>query len=490
MIHSRNPNLPLAILSAIALALALSAPSVQAQTNLPTLGDRISGTVSLEEEYRMGQQFLAQIRRSAPTIPDALLNDYLEFVTYRLASRSQLQDHRLAFVIIDSEEINAFAAPGGIIGVNTGLFVDALSEDEFASVMAHEIAHVSQRHFARGVDEARASRLPQLATLLGSILIMATSDASQGAAAITAAQGMAVENQLRFSRSNEAEADRVGQDTMYEAGFDPFGMSNMFERLLAANRFGRRPPEFLLSHPLTESRIADSRGRANRYPPRQYSPNLEYQIMRARVAGHYARNKPAQVTEFERALADSNDDFSRDVNRYSLAIAYYENEQFAEATNALGPLLDKYPNRISLVVTQAEILTGQNEPLQSISFLSRHLAINPDNHPLTMAYVDALVESRQYNQAARVMERHTKLRPDDHHLWFQLAETWGQAGDISKVHQARAEYYLLMADFRRAREQLQFALRIEADVDGSPAEEARLRQKLREVEARQRELAG
>jgi len=319
---------------------------------------------------------------------------------------------------------------------------------------------------------------------------MATSDASQGAAAITAAQGMAVENQLRFSRSNEAEADRVGQDTMYEAGFDPFGMSNMFERLLAANRFGRRPPEFLLSHPLTESRIADSRGRANRYPPRQYSPNLEYQIMRARVAGHYARNKPAQVTEFERALADSNDDFSRDVNRYSLAIAYYENEQFAEATNALGPLLDKYPNRISLVVTQAEILTGQNEPLQSISFLSRHLAINPDNHPLTMAYVDALVESRQYNQAARVMERHTKLRPDDHHLWFQLAETWGQAGDISKVHQARAEYYLLMADFRRAREQLQFALRIEADVDGSPAEEARLRQKLREVEARQRELAG
>ena len=128
-----------------------------AQNSLPSLGDRISGTVSLNQEYRMGQQFLSQIRRSAPTIPDALLNDYLEFVTYRLASRSQLQDHRLSFVIIDSEELNAFAAPGGIIGVNTGLFLNARTEGEFASVMAHEIAHVSQRHFARGVDEAQAS---------------------------------------------------------------------------------------------------------------------------------------------------------------------------------------------------------------------------------------------------------------------------------------------------------------------------------------------
>ena len=119
--------------------------------NLPSLGDRISGTVSLSQEYMMGQQFLAQLRRSAPSVPDALLANYLENVTYKLASRSQLKDHRLSFIIIDSEDLNAFAAPGGIIGVNTGLFLNAESEAEFASVMAHEIAHVSQRHFARGV---------------------------------------------------------------------------------------------------------------------------------------------------------------------------------------------------------------------------------------------------------------------------------------------------------------------------------------------------
>ncbi|MCI5107613.1 MAG: M48 family metalloprotease [Pseudomonadales bacterium] len=471
------------------LGLMAASPAL-AQNNLPSLGDRISGTVSLEQEYRMGQQFLSQIRRSAPTIPDALLNDYLEFVTYKLASRSQLQDHRLSFVIIDSEELNAFAAPGGVIGVNTGLFINARSEAEFASVMAHEIAHVSQRHFARGVDEAQAGRIPQLGALLASVLIMATSDASHGTAAITAAQGMAVENQLRFSRSNEAEADRIGQDTMFNAGFDPDAMSSLFERLMAVNRFGRRPPEFLLSHPLTESRIADSRGRATRYPEREYDPNLEYQFMRARVLGHYAEDKAAHVLESERAFESSSNEFEQDANRYALAIAYWENEQYAEANQTLAPLLDKYPNRITLAVTQAEFFTAQNEPVQAQQFLQRHLQINPNNHPLTMAFVDALLENRQYQRAAEMMEQHSKNRPNDHHLWYQLAETWGQAGDISKVHQARAEYFRLLADYRRAREQLQFALRIETENSSSPAEQARLRQKIREVETLQRELQG
>ena len=472
------------------LALAASGAAF-AQNSLPSLGGRVSGSVSLDEEYRMGQQFLSQIRRSAPTIPDALLNDYLEFITYQLASRSELQDHRLSFIIIDSEELNAFAAPGGIIGVNTGLFINARTEGEFASVMAHEIAHVSQRHFARGVEEARANRIPQLGALLGSILIMATSDAQHGTAAITAAQGMAVENQLRFSRSNEAEADRVGQDTLYNAGFDPDAMSSMFERLLANSRFGRRPPEFLLSHPLTESRIADSRARAVRYPSRDYSPSLEYQIMRARVVGHYAENKEALIGEYRNRLADSDDEFSRDTNQYGLSIAYFENEEYGRATEALAPLLDKYPNRISLVVSQAEIFTAQNEPGRALEFLRRPLQINPDNHPLTMAYVDALQESRAYEEAAQMLERHTlKNRPDDHHLWFQLAETWGQAGNISKVHQARAEYYRLMADYRRAREQLQFALRIETENNSSPAEAARLQQKIREIEELQQSLQG
>ncbi len=475
---------------ALLLAVALVPPRASGQPRLPSLGDRISGTVSLEEEYRMGQQFLAQLRRSAPTISDALLNSYLENITYRLASHSELKDHRLSFVILDSEELNAFAAPGGIIGVNTGLFLNAENEAEFASVMAHEIAHVSQRHFARGVDEAQAGRIPYLATLLASVIVMATSDAQHGTAAITAAQGMAVSNQLRFSRSNEAEADRVGQNTMFNAGLDPAAMGSLFERLAALNRLGSRPPEFLLSHPLTESRVAEARGRASRYPSRPYSDNLEYRLMRARVVNHYAADKRLLVAEHERRLDEPRDEIEQDAFTYSLAVAYWENEQYALARQTLARLLAREPNRIAYVATQAEILIRQNEEGQAIPYLLRHLEINPGNHALTMTLADALIGARAYEEAANLLDIHTRTRPDDHHIWYQLAEAQGQAGNISQVHQARAEYFTLTGDFPAARNQLQYALRLEQEAGASPAEQARLQQKIRDIEQTISELGG
>ena len=470
-----------------ALAMILS-ENTFSQSSLPSLGDRISGTVSLDQEYAMGQRFLSQIRRSATTISDPLLTGYLESVTYKLASRSQLTDHRLSFVIIDSQALNAFAAPGGIIGVNTGLFLNAVTEAEFASVMAHEISHVSQRHFARGIDEAQSGRIPQMAALLASVMVMATSEAGHGAAAISAVQGRNLENQLRFSRSNEAEADRIGQNIMVSAGFDPKGMSDLFERLIAINRFGRRPPEFLLSHPVTESRIADARSRVFRYPNREYKDNFEYQFARARVEARYAEDKKAYVEERITRLENSKGEFEKTSNAYGLVMALWGNKQYKDAHTVLEPLLLKDPNRISLAVTQSEILTSQNESRQAISFLDRHLQINPGNHALTMAYANALIQNRDYSAASKIIQRHSRSRPDDHQLWYLLAETQGQAGNISEVHQARAEYFRLIGDFRRAREQLQFALRIEIDGDSSPAIAARIREKINGIEDLQLQL--
>lgn len=460
------------------------------QNSLPSLGDRISGYVTIEEEHTLGRDFLRSIRRSAPAISDPLLNNYLENITYRLASKSELRDHRLAFVIIDSQALNAFAAPGGIIGVNTGLFLNAQTEGEFASVLAHEIAHVSQRHFARSIEEAERSRIPQLASLLASVVIMAAGNAEAGQGALMASQGRALENQLRFSRSNEAEADRIGIQTMFDAGYDPNYMASLFQRLAADNRYGTRPPEFLLSHPVTESRIADSRGRAARYPSRLYDENLEYLIMRARVVTHYAPNKKSAISDYKALLELNGSESQQDGNRYGLAMAYWEDKDYAMANETLAPLLAKDPNRISYAVTQAEIFTAQNEAGMSIEFLQRHLAINPSNHPLTMAYADALIQARRYQDAVRVLEQHAQRRPEDFSLWFLLAETQGQAGNISKVHQARAEYFILVGDFGRAREQLQYALRIETEVAPGTPTEAALRQRVKEVEDMRTRASG
>lgn len=470
------------LLCALATAVLVSHSS-SAQVQIPSLGDRISGLISLEDEHALGREFLRSIRRTSKTIPDPLLNDYLVNVTQNLALHSELQDYRMSFIIVDSPELNAFAAPGGIIGVNGGLFLNAHTEGEFASVLAHEIAHVSQRHFARSVEDAQARRIPELATLLASIIVMSTSSPDTGQAAIMAAQGRAMENQLRFSRNNEAEADRLGIKTLYDAGYDPNEMPAMFERLMGLNRFGSRPPEFLLSHPVTESRVADTRGRAARYPARPANPKLEYQLMRARVQVHYEPNPANSIAMFQTALRDAPDDAAQRAARYGLAVAYGKNKDFALAQETLAPLLESEPNRIAYVVTQAELLTQGNEAAMARDFLRRHLAINPGNHPITMAYAEALTAAREYDEAARMLEDHTRQRPDDHELWYTLAETQGLVGDVSKVHQARAEYFILVGDFRSAAEQLDYALRIESERQDNAPLLARLRQRSQEVQS-------
>ncbi|MDP2139302.1 MAG: M48 family metalloprotease [Gammaproteobacteria bacterium] len=454
-----------------------------AQVQIPTLGDRISGLISLDDEYKLGREFLRSVRRSSQTINDPLLNDYLVNMTHNLALHSELKDYRLSFIIVDSPILNAFAAPGGIIGVNGGLFLNAHTEGEFASVMAHELAHVSQRHFARSVEDAQRRRIPELATLLASIVIMGTSSPETGQAAIMAAQGRSIENQLRFSRNNEAEADRIGIRTLYDAGYDPHEMPAMFERLMGLNRFGRRPPEFLLSHPVTESRVADTRGRAARYPARPNNPSLEYQLMRARVQVYYEPNAQTAITQFESALESANDDVSRKAASYGLALAHMKNKDFNKAHEYLDALLVSEPNRIAYVVTKGEIYTQGNEAGMARDYLRRHLTINPDNHSLTMAYANALIAGREHAEAARVLERHTVLRPEDHDLWYILAETQGLVGDVSKVHQARAEYFVLVGDFRSASEQLSYALRIESAKQNNGPLLARLRQRSQDVES-------
>lgn len=460
--------------------------NLHAQVQLPSLGDRISGLISLDDEYTLGREFLRSVRRSSTTIDDPLLYSYLVNATHKLALHSELQDYRLAFIIIDSPELNAFAAPGGIIGVNGGLFLNATTEGEFMSVMAHELAHVSQRHFARSVEDAQRRRIPELATLLASVIIMGAGNGEAGQAAIMAAQGRAIENQLRFSRSNEAEADRVGIRTLYDAGYDPEQMPNMFERLVSLNRYGTRRPEFLLSHPVTESRIADTRGRATRYPTRPPIADLDYQLMRARVTNHYQADASASILNFQESLTNATSDVGRSAAHYGLALAYAKNKEYTKALAEMDGLLRQDPNLIAYVVTQAEILTQQNEAGRAIEYLQQHLAINPGNHPLTMAYADALVTNRNFPEAARVLERHVATRPEDHALWYKVAEVQGMVGEISKVHQARAEYFILVGDFRRASEQIEYALRIESPRENNGPILAKLRQRQKDIQALER----
>ena len=472
-------NIHRVIASILIAAIFQAGNAGAAQSNglvLPELGDSTSSTFSSQQEYELGRAWLKMFRSQVKTVSDPLLQDYVEYLVYKLASYSQLKDRRLEVVVIDNPTINAFAVPGGVVGLHNGAFLSADNEAQLASILGHELAHLSQRHFARGVEQQQRSAIPTMAGMLGALVLAATSRGDAGMAAMAATQAAAQQNQLRFSRENEQEADRIGMETLEKADYDPNAFASMFENMLAANRYaGRNPPEFLLTHPLTESRVSDARNRAREYPRKVYVDNLDFQLMRARVEVQLANNNSEALKKFKARLKGQSRNLEAD--RYGLALAYAQAGQFKEAREQLVPLLQKDSRRMAYVVSDAQFDIAAGDSERAIEKLQAQLRVNPGNYPLAMTYADALLKSNQPQLAEAVLQEQVKLRPTDPTVWYELAETHGLAGNILGVHQARAEYFVLNGVLDKAEQQLNYALKlVQNDSITSTKIEERIRQ--------------
>ena len=443
------------------LMTAVAMPLTANEFNLPSLGDTSSSIMSREQEYQRGRAWLSMLRGSVRTLEDPLLKDYVERHVMGLAETSQLEDRRLTFVTLDSPQLNAFAAPGGIIGVNGGLFLHAHSEAEFASVMAHELAHLSQRHFARGLQHQQQNRIPLMTAMLASIILAASGGGDAGFAALASTQAAAIQEQRRFSRQNEQEADRIGLLNLKGAGYDPNAMPDMFERLARLSRFSRTPPEFLLTHPVNQSRIADSRNRAGQLSGDGRRDSLYYQMMRARVQLFYEES-PGLAAQRFRALLDQHEG-EHSAARYGLALALIRSGQQAEAETELQTLLAEHPDNIAVQLAQVELDGSRNRLDQALTRLDQLLAMQPDNYPLLEAKANMLLRKQDYRGAEQVTDRLARLRSDDPDVWYLVSEVRGLAGNILGVHQARAEYFMLAGDLDQADEQLDQALKRAGD---------------------------
>jgi len=434
---------------------------------LPDLGDSASALVSAREEQQLGQIWLQMFRSQAPIIEDPLLQDYLEHTVYDLASHSELESPRLSLVIVDNKSINAFAVPGGVIGVHNGLFLQAPHEDEFASVIAHELAHLSQRHFVRSLEAAKRQQIPAMAGLLAGIVLAATAGGDAGMAAIAATQAATLQSRLNYSRQHEQEADRIGMQTLYNSDRDPYAFARMFETMQRSFRLaGSRPPEFLLTHPITESRIADARSRASQLSGRMVGAapvdgDIEYQLMRARVRLHFAESPSQAVRDF-RALI-SAPGTSNDADHYGLALALFAAGLPSEAAATLSPLLKADPERITynLLQSQLDDALGQKSPARER--LSRLINLNPGNYPLVMGYTQLLQQQGLLKEAIEPLRTLSYQRPQDPAIWYRLAELYGLTQQIMALHQARAEYFILKGYLDEADKQLIYALRLAAD---------------------------
>ena len=443
------------LIGAYSLLYAQASPAVNSQNELPILGDSISNTISLNQEKHLGQAWLRALRKQTTLLDDPLLADYLETITYRLMSLSNLTDKHLNLVIIDSETINAFAVPGGIIGINSGLFLNAETEGELAGVIAHEIAHLSQRHFARSVEEARKNQWLQGAALLASVLLIATSGSESGYAALATTQAATIQAHLNFSRRNEQEADRLAIQTLADANIDPMSVSRFFERMQKAHQYlGQKPPEYLLTHPVTQSRIADARARANSYPKRYYNENLEFYLMKARVEARYSKKS---ISQFKAQLNKTNT-IKQLMLRYTLTNMLIKAQQHAEAEQQLNYLLKYHPQRLSLLITKAEIKLIAKDYIAAEKLLSSLYITNPNSPPITLLYCKSLSVNNKAKQAIRILEAFSMKHQNSPTIWKQLAQTYSKTGDIVGVHQARAEYLYLNGKTDNAIEQLEFAL--------------------------------
>ena len=436
----------------LTLACLLTLPSHA--DDLPSLGDASSAIVSPQQEHQLGRAWLSLLRGNVRQLSDPQLKDYVETSVYRLAETSQLQDRRLEFILIDSKELNAFAAPGGIVGVNGGLFLNAQTEGEYASVLAHELAHLSQRHFARGVEAQQRMQLPMMGALLVGIIAAAAGAGDAGIAAIAGTQAAAIQEQRRFSRQNEQEADRIGILNLEKAGYDPRNMPTMFERLMRQYQYSAKPPEFLLTHPVTESRVADTRNRAEQAPKGGVDDSLRYQLIRARLQLTYEGTPGLGAKRF-RALLDENPNL--DAARYGLALAQIKGGQLNEARESLKPLLAKAPNDITYNLAQIDLDVTNNRLADAQQRVEKMRALYPGNYPLQQSRIDLLLKQNRPAEAEKALDALLKNRPQDPDVWYEVAEVRGLSGNTIGLHQARAEYFALVGDFDQALQQLDYA---------------------------------
>ena len=438
------------------LAILTAAGASASPHNLPDLGDPTGNILTPEQENRLGRAWLRGLRSQAPILQDPLVQDYVEHLVYRLASHSDLSEPDLAIVVVNNREINAFAVPGGVIGLNAGLFLNAESEDEVAAVVAHEIAHVSQRHFTRRYADSRRMNQAMLAAMLASLAVAIAGDAQAGMAGIATSQAAAIQSQLAYSRHHEREADRVGMQTLVNAGMDPHAMPRFFERMARSRQYAGTPPEFVLTHPVTETRIADSRNRAEGLtrPPMRVTP--EFDLIRARTQAAFISDPQQALAHFS-GRYEGGRSIAQQSAGFGLAMSAMRARQYDLAESTLKQMMKQEPNQFWYRLALAEVAEQRGDHDRAITILREVLDLMPGNYATSVMLARNLIAQEEYAEARALTER-MLLKRQDPQLWNMLADAWGKEGDRARAHQARGEYLFAMGQEERALEQMRFAL--------------------------------
>ncbi len=478
---------------AVFLSLTLTLAAVAQDSNfnnnkntLPEIGVVASEALPLDKEIIIGDVVMRQMRAQSPIIADPLLDEYLQDLGNRLVAQADNVKFPFTFFWVDNNALNAFAFFGGHIGVHTGLIFKAKSESELASVLAHEIAHVTQRHLARRIQSQQRSTPIAIASMLGGLLV-AMADPQAGMAVMQTGQAATAQMQIDYTRSNEQEADRLAIAMLSRANFDPDGAASFFSTLAEEYRMVSKPPARLLSHPMTETRIADARARASDYPQRRVTESLSFHLARARVMARYVFDKQYALEYFQAAV--NKHSFKIDeAAQYGLALSYLRNDKLDEAEKALSPLITKHPENLFYLDIATDISIENRKYTEAIERLAPHLARTPRNQVLALNQANAMIEAGQYQNAIAILKDFLLVNSEYQLPYQLLTEAYKKSRQLKDMHQSKAETLALYGAYSRAVDELQHAYNF-ADENHLEKQKIRARIKqLREEEERLKRL--
>jgi beta-barrel assembly-enhancing protease len=440
---------------------AMAASAYADISNLPDLGDE-STVVSPQQERKLGGDSIRQARQFLDFVDDPELKEYIQSLGNKLVAAGGAQPQDFNFFIVNDPTLNAFAVPGGFVVVNTGLVLAAQTEAELAAALAHETAHITQRHYYRMMAQSKRITGPAMAAIIASILLAGRQgQAGEAAFALTTA-GLA-QAQLSFTYANEQEADRIGIGILADAGFDPRAMPSFFERLQNWGRLNESSlPPFLRTHPITATRISESRDRAERYPRRSFQDSAEFYHAQAKLRAMGKGNINDIIAGFKQILEEGKSG-NADAQHYGYALALARANKFDSARAEIAGLIQRHPANITYRLGQAEIESAAGNYDQALKIYATALKARPNYKPLVQRYAATLLETGHAQQAKDLLKTLLRTPSDDPALYKMLATAAGETGAKVEAHQALAESYYLDGLTSAAIEQLQIALRFAGD---------------------------
>jgi predicted Zn-dependent protease len=463
------------------------------RTNLPDLGDSAQAVMSPAQERRIGDAALKQLRAQGAYLNDPEVNDYLNELGQRLVAVRNDGRFDFTFFAVPDASINAFAMPGGYIGVNTGLILLTQTESELASVLAHEITHVTQNHMARFLENQKNALLMSLAALAVALIAARSNSASSGdmvGAAISASQALNIQSQLNFTRENEYEADRIGFQRLDAAGFDVGAAATLMERMQKATRFADGSvPTYLRTHPVTYERIAEAQALAYNRPYRQVADSLDFHMVRALLRS-YAGASDEAVRWFETALADGKYN-SEVATRYGLVASLLRDRKLDRAKKELATLERIAPPHPMVEAIGAHVLLESGDAEQAATRLEAALRRYPTKMQLVYDYPEALLKSGRAAQATAFVEAQLVRFPQDGTLHRIASKAYAAQGKSLRQHQHLGEYYAWQGNLRLAIDQLELAVKAgDANFYESSVVETRLRALKKEQDEQRKEGFG